>query len=473
MSSPATAPLTRRGLGGRRCTPREAPAQTGIVHLGLGAFHRAHQAMYTALALEHEPAPWGIAGVAGRSHHVADALRAQDGLYAILELGSGGARDPLVVGVRWEAAGAIFSDDVRRYEQLKLRLLNATHSLIAYLGLLAGARTIAEAVGRPAIRAAAEHALHAELLPTLAAPPDLDVAAYVEQLFGRFANAALEHRACQVASDGSLKLPVRHGPKSVVRRVACASPSTAPSPPTTACSACRPSAWRTAPRGGSSRPRCAASTLATRPPRSARTCSTRWRACPARTAWSCNCTPASCATIIAPRSRRTAPTRAPTSPCGPSSRARCGRCSGATGRTRACASCCSPSTRRRSRASSRRSRASIPRSTWARRGGFWTPRPGCCAFARRSPTVPAFAAPPGSSTTPARSARSRRATTSRARGLLVSGRAGLRAPAHAGRRGGRRPRSRARPGLPGVRAIAALNAGGGAGVQCTKRIVSG
>lgn len=60
-----------------------------------------------------------------------------------------------------------------------------------------------------------------------------------------------------------------------------------------------------------------------------------------------------------------------------------------------------------------------------------------------------------------------------ARGLLVSGRAGLRAPAQAGRRGGRRPRSRARPGLPGVRAIAALNAGGGAGVQCTKRIVSG
>ena len=110
---------------------------------------------------------------------------------------------------RWEAAGAIFSDDVRRYEQVKLRLLNATHSLLAYLGLLAGARTIADAVALPEIRAAAEHAVQADLLPTLDPPPELDVAAYIEQLFGRFANAALEHRVSQVATDGSLKLPAR------------------------------------------------------------------------------------------------------------------------------------------------------------------------------------------------------------------------------------------------------------------------
>ena len=127
----------------------------------------------------------------------------------------------------------------------------------------------------------------------------------------------------------------------------------------------------------------------------ARTCSTRWRACPARTASSCSCTRASCATTTARRCAPTAPTPAPTSRCGPSSPPRCDRCSGATARTRAFGSCCSPSTRRRSRASSRRSRASIRRSTSARRGGFWTRPPGCCASARPSPTRSAFTAPPG------------------------------------------------------------------------------
>jgi fructuronate reductase len=110
---------------------------------------------------------------------------------------------------RWELAGAILSDEVRRYEQLKLRLLNATHSLIAYLGLLAGARSIAQAVARPEIRRAAEHLIGDDLRPTLDAPSRVDVPHYVEELFARFANDALDHRACQVASDGSLKLAVR------------------------------------------------------------------------------------------------------------------------------------------------------------------------------------------------------------------------------------------------------------------------
>ena len=384
MTRAATARLTRRSLGGRPCVPARAPAQAGIVHLGLGSFHRAHQALYTARALDGEAGPWGIVGVAGRSRRVADAMRAQDGLYCILELG-GAQPAPLVVNVhtellvaaeqplavlacvadpgtriatltvtergysarttgaldteleqvradlggappsttigllarglqqrwrghgepmaivscdnvarngehtralvlefvglltepdaaelhawigrsiafpstmvdrivpatrdehrarvaellglhdaapvaaepfsmwvleddfpggrpRWENAGAIFSDEVQRYEQLKLRLLNATHSLIAYLGLLAGEATIAQAIARPQIRAAAEHLIHEELAPTLQVPSGLDVARYVDGLFARFANAALDHRTCQVASDGSAKLPVR------------------------------------------------------------------------------------------------------------------------------------------------------------------------------------------------------------------------------------------------------------------------
>jgi fructuronate reductase len=119
----------------------------------------------------------------------------------------------------WESVAVIFSDEVERYEQLKLRLLNATHSLIAYLGLLAGARSIAQALARPEIRAAAEHLIEDELLPTLEVPSLVDVTHYVNELFARFANTELEHRTCQVASDGSVKLAARITP-AVLHNVA-------------------------------------------------------------------------------------------------------------------------------------------------------------------------------------------------------------------------------------------------------------
>ena len=57
----------------------------GIVHLGLGAFHRAHQALYTEAAIAEGDLRWGIAGVSLRSKSVADALIPQDLLYCVLE----------------------------------------------------------------------------------------------------------------------------------------------------------------------------------------------------------------------------------------------------------------------------------------------------------------------------------------------------------------------------------------------------
>lgn len=55
----------------------------GIVHLGLGAFHRAHQAVYTQRALEAEFGPWGIVAVNLRSPEPVEALKEQDGLYSL------------------------------------------------------------------------------------------------------------------------------------------------------------------------------------------------------------------------------------------------------------------------------------------------------------------------------------------------------------------------------------------------------
>jgi fructuronate reductase len=66
--------------------------RAGIVHLGIGAFHRAHQAVYTAEVLALIGGDWRIIGVSLRSASVRDQLAPQDALYSVLELGPGAAR---------------------------------------------------------------------------------------------------------------------------------------------------------------------------------------------------------------------------------------------------------------------------------------------------------------------------------------------------------------------------------------------
>jgi fructuronate reductase len=109
----------------------------------------------------------------------------------------------------WEKAGADLVDDVRPYELLKLRMLNGTHSLLAYLGALRGYDTIAEAVADDELACAATSYLTEDAAPTLDAPPGLDPAAYGKQVLERFANPALRHTTVQVGMDGSQKLPLR------------------------------------------------------------------------------------------------------------------------------------------------------------------------------------------------------------------------------------------------------------------------
>lgn len=353
---------------------------TGIVHLGLGNFHRAHAAAYTAHALTAESGDWGIYGFANRSQDVVAAMRAQDGRYSILELSDRGRRagvvdvhrglgvladdpdafvaavadpahriltltvsevgycrsartgtldldrddvradtaDPAhprstigliarglavradggapvtvlscdnlqsngaatravlteflyasaassdvmafldnrvsfpnsmvdrivpattartvadvaeLIGVddrcpvpaedftmwvledhfaagrpAWDLAGAIMSDEVEAYELVKLRLLNGSHSLIAYLGLLDGRPTIAEAWGQDFVRDAVQTCIANEYLPSITLPAGFDVDGYLESLSHRWGNSPLGHRTSQVGTDGSVKL---------------------------------------------------------------------------------------------------------------------------------------------------------------------------------------------------------------------------------------------------------------------------
>lgn len=106
------------------------------------------------------------------------------------------------------AAGVQLTDDVRPWEDAKLRLLNGAHSAIAYLGGLAGVGFVHDFVARPAGRRFVE-ALWDEAAATLSPPAALDLAAYRNSLMRRFANGAIEHRTEQIAMDGSQKLPQR------------------------------------------------------------------------------------------------------------------------------------------------------------------------------------------------------------------------------------------------------------------------
>jgi fructuronate reductase len=107
------------------------------------------------------------------------------------------------------SVGAQIVADVRPFEQAKLRLLNGAHSTLAYVGLLAGRGTVAEAMGDGALAAFVERLMRDDIAPTLAVAPGLDPAAYIGQILGRFRNPAIAHRLAQIAWDGSQKLAFR------------------------------------------------------------------------------------------------------------------------------------------------------------------------------------------------------------------------------------------------------------------------
>jgi fructuronate reductase len=109
----------------------------------------------------------------------------------------------------WEVAGALLVPDTRPYEAMKLRLVNGGHSALAYLGLLRGIETVADAVADPELGAFLERLLASELAPTLGAVPGVDLDDYREALLTRFANPRMEHRLEQIAADGARKLPLR------------------------------------------------------------------------------------------------------------------------------------------------------------------------------------------------------------------------------------------------------------------------
>jgi fructuronate reductase len=108
----------------------------------------------------------------------------------------------------WEKAGAELVKDVLPYEEMKLRMLNGSHSFLAYLGYLAGYQHISECMQDENYRRTAHALMLQEQAPTLKVQ-GVDLAKYADSLIARYTNPALRHRTWQIAMDGSQKLPQR------------------------------------------------------------------------------------------------------------------------------------------------------------------------------------------------------------------------------------------------------------------------
>jgi fructuronate reductase len=108
----------------------------------------------------------------------------------------------------FESVGVQMVQDVKPYEHMKLRMLNGSHSTLAYLGYLGGYGYVSKAVADTAYRTLVHDLMTIEVLPTL--PAGLgDLRKYRDDLLSRFANPGLKHKTWQIAMDGSQKLPQR------------------------------------------------------------------------------------------------------------------------------------------------------------------------------------------------------------------------------------------------------------------------
>nr|NUR37157.1 mannitol dehydrogenase family protein [Sphingomonas sp.] len=106
------------------------------------------------------------------------------------------------------SVGVTLAGDVGAWEKTKLRILNGAHSTLAYLGLLLGLETVADAMAHPALSGFVERLVREDIIPTLE-PSPIDLHGYADATFARFRNPAIHHRLSQIAWDGSQKLPYR------------------------------------------------------------------------------------------------------------------------------------------------------------------------------------------------------------------------------------------------------------------------
>ena len=110
----------------------------------------------------------------------------------------------------WEQVGVQMVESVNPYEEAKIRILNASHSAIAWAGTLVGYQYIHEGTHDPAVRRIAYDYVTDDVIPCLSSaehPGPIDLAAYRDVVLDRFGNPAIRDSNQRVAMDGYSKIP--------------------------------------------------------------------------------------------------------------------------------------------------------------------------------------------------------------------------------------------------------------------------
>jgi fructuronate reductase len=116
---------------------------------------------------------------------------------------------PVMRDADWASVGVTLAKDVSVYDRAKLRLLNGPHSTLAYIGLLRGHESVADAMRDEQLAQFVELLMTRDLAPSLGVTPGFDAGEYISAVLARFRNPGIRHLLSQIAWDGSKKLPVR------------------------------------------------------------------------------------------------------------------------------------------------------------------------------------------------------------------------------------------------------------------------
>lgn len=107
----------------------------------------------------------------------------------------------------WESVGALMTTDVLPYEKMKLRLLNASHQALCYIGMLLGYQFVHETMQDQDIQKLVQKMMDDEVTPILSAVPGVDLGDYKKTLIERFGNSAIRDQLPRIGIYGSSGIP--------------------------------------------------------------------------------------------------------------------------------------------------------------------------------------------------------------------------------------------------------------------------
>lgn len=108
----------------------------------------------------------------------------------------------------WEKVGVEFTDDVTAYENMKLSLLNASHTLLSYPSFLSGYRKVDDAMHDERIAKFVRTFMDVDITPYVPAPGNTDLELYKQTLIERFGNRSVSDQVARLCFDGISKFPV-------------------------------------------------------------------------------------------------------------------------------------------------------------------------------------------------------------------------------------------------------------------------